>query len=374
MKSVSGMAASMRSVMLRRLARLRRYMESSDLSALILFEGDSVAHKLSLTQHFDIVLVTLDEVYVLADAALYHEAARESPWRVVLVENFGLDQLVKEISSLLGRDVSRMRLGVNKMWGRARLTYLYMDLLDALRSRGIEVVDATPMLTEVFDKPYEEEISIIKWISEATSKALEAAYEYLKPGIRECELASVIDRVLDENGIVDRWFSTIVASGPRAASPHAKTSTRRIGYGEPVVVDIGPFWMGYDGCAAHTFIAGQSRYWEDILEKVKQALELGLDHAKPGTPVRILDEVPRSELKKHSFPEYPHLTGHPIGGFYKPVIAEFIDYTLETNMVFAYEPAVYIPNRGGVRIEPHVLITSSSYETLTEFHRELLTD
>ncbi len=346
-------------------------MEENGLSALLLFEGDSVAYKLSLTQHFNIVLVTLDDVYVLADVALYSEAMQESPWRVVLVENFSLDQLVKVILSILGEGASGMRLGVDKVWGRGRLTYLYADLLDALQSRSVEIEDATPMLVEVFDKPCEEEIEIVKWISEVASKALEAAHEYLRPGIREYELAAVIDRILDENGIVDRWFPTIVASGPRAAAPHAKTSTRRIGYGEPVIVDIGPFWMGYDGCAAHTFIAGRSRYWEDILEKVMHALELGLDYTKPGTPVSILDEVPRRELKKYGFPDYPHLTGHPIGGFFKPVIADFIDYKLETNMVFAYEPAVYIPSRGGVRIEPHILVTDQGPEILTRFHRDL---
>jgi len=363
--------ANVKRATLRRLAKLRRSMESNDIQALILFDGDSVAYKLSLSQHFNIVLMTLSEIYVLADVALYREALRETPWKVVLIRNFGLDQLVKEILSILG-NASRIRLGINKVWGRGRLTYLYMDLLDALRSKSVEIVDATPMLVEVFDKPYEEEVAIIKWISDVASKALEAAYEYLKPGIREYELASVIDKVLDENGIVDRWFPTIVASGPRAASPHAKTSTRRVGYGEPVVVDIGPFWMGYDGCVAHTFIAGQSKYWEEILGIVKHALYLGLDHAKPGTPVHILDKIPRNELRKRGLPEYPHLTGHPIGGFYKPVIADFIDYNLETGMVFAYEPAAYLPDRGGVRIEPHVMVTDGGCKILTEFHKEIL--
>ncbi len=131
--------------------------------------------------------------------------------------------------------------------------------------------------------------------------------------------------------------------------------------------------MGYDGCVAYTFIAGQSRYWEEVLEKVKQALQLGLEHVKPGTPVRVLDEVPRRELERNGLPSYPHLTGHPVGGFYKPVIADFIDYSLEPGMVFAYEPAVYMPGRGGVRIEPHVLVTRDGYEVLTEFHRRMLT-
>ncbi len=356
----------------KRLKLLRKLMEINEVSALILFEGDSVACKLAVTRHFNVVLVTHDDVYVLVDPTLYYEALEESHGSVVLVENFVLSELVEKIVSLLPKRGSKVKLGVNKAWGRAKLTFLYADLLDALRFRSIEVVDATPMLEEVFDKPYEEEIAIIEWISEVCSKALEAAYDQLKPGTRECEIAAIVDKVLDENGIIDRWFPTIVASGPRASSLHARTSTRRIGYGEPVIIDVGPLWMGYDGCVAHTFIAGSDRYWEGVLESVEHALRQGLAHAKPGNPARILDEVPRKELEGLGLPNYPHLTGHPIGGFYRPVIASFIDYPLEHDMVFAYEPAVYIPNRGGVRIEPHVMITNSGYRILTKIHEEAL--
>ncbi len=130
--------------------------------------------------------------------------------------------------------------------------------------------------------------------------------------------------------------------------------------------------MGYGGCVAHTFVVGQNKYWEEVVEKVAHALQQGLKRVKPGTPAHVLDEVPRRELSKNDLPSYPHLTGHPVGGFYKPVIADFISYSLETNMVFAYEPATYIPGEGGVRIEPHVLVTSKGHEILTPIHKELL--
>lgn len=167
----------------------------------------------------------------------------------------------------------------------------------------------------------------------------------MRPGIREYEVAAIIDKVLDENGVVNRWFTSIIASGPRAATPHAKTSNRRIREGDPVIIDIGPFWMGYDGCVAHTFIIGRNRFWENMFEKLNKIMRLSLENAKPGIKASILDTIPRREFRKHGLPDYPHLTGHPIGGFYKPVIADFINYVLEPNMVFAYEPAIYTGKR-----------------------------
>ncbi len=357
----------------KRLHKLQHVMKGKGLDFIILFEGDPIACKTALTNHFNIVLVAHDSIDVIADSTLHHEAVNESPWNVVLIKNFTLGELAGRIMNMLRgyKAGKRPTIGVNKAWGRTKLAFLYADLIERLRSQGAEVVDATGVLAEVFDKPLEEELPIIKWISDIASKALQAVKEALRPGIHEYEVAAIADKVLDENGIVDRWFTTIVASGPRAAAPHAKTSTRRISPEDPVVVDLGPMWMGYDGCIAYTFIVGQNRYWHGVLEDVVEAIRTGLEQVKPGIPVRILDEVPRKLLQSRGYPDYPHLTGHPVGGFYKPVIADFIEYRLELDMVFAYEPAVYLLGKGGVRIEPHILVTSQGHQVLTEYHRKL---
>lgn len=352
--SMAGYLSYIKIAMEKRFRKLQRVMENRGLDFIILFEGDPIAYKTALTNHFNIVLVAHDSIYVIADPTLHHEAVNESPWNVVLVENFTLEELAGRIMNMLKecKTAKRPVIGVNKAWGRSKLAFLYADLIYRLRSQGVEVVDATEVLTEVFDKPLEEELPIIKWISSVASQALWAIEESLKPGMREYEIAAIADKVLDENGIVDRWFPTIVASGPRAATPHARTSARKISFGDPVIVDLGPVWMGYNGCIAYTFIAGRNQYWHKVLDDVIEAVRAGLERVKPGAPARVLDKVPRKLLKELNYPDYPHLTGHPVGGFYKPVIASFIEYRLEPGMVFAYEPAVYLPGKGGVRVEP----------------------
>jgi hypothetical protein len=55
-----------------------------------------------------------------------------------------------------------MVIGANKAWGRTRLSFLYADLIDALRSHGVRVVDTTVLLAEVFGKPSGEELPIIR--------------------------------------------------------------------------------------------------------------------------------------------------------------------------------------------------------------------
>ena len=43
-----------------------------------------------------------------------------------------------------------------------------------------------------------------------------------------------------------------------------------------------------------------------------------------------------------------------------------------TDMVFTIEPGIYLPDRGGVRIEDIVRVTPSGCEVLTSYTKELI--
>jgi Xaa-Pro dipeptidase len=68
-----------------------------------------------------------------------------------------------------------------------------------------------------------------------------------------------------------------------------------------------------------------------------------------------------------------HRTGHGLGleGHEPPYIVEGNQQLLQPGMTFTVEPGIYLPGKGGVRIEDDVVITAAGSESLTTFPREL---
>lgn len=204
----------------------------------------------------------------------------------------------------------------------------------------------------------------------------EEAVRVVRAGTAEKEAASLIEFAFREAGADGLAFDTIVASGPRAALPHAKASDRKIRKGELVVVDMGVLLDGYNSDATRTLCVGrptaeQKKVYRTVLDAQRRAI----DRVAPGVKAADVDAAARKTIEKAGYGKYfGHATGHGVGldVHEGPSVGPLSKERLAPGMVITVEPGIYIPGWGGVRIEDMLLVTKDGFEVLTTTSKELL--
>jgi Xaa-Pro dipeptidase len=221
-----------------------------------------------------------------------------------------------------------------------------------------------------------EEVDSLKKAVEIAQKALLNTIPAIRPGVSEIELASELTiQLLKAGSETELAFSPITSTGPNSADPHATPSDRPIKQGDLLVIDYGAKYNGYRSDITRTFgIDEIEPEYETIYELVKQANAAGHRAAGPGIPARDVDLAARKVIEDGGYgPYFTHRTGHGLGmeAHEAPYIHDANYDHLEKGNVFTIEPGIYLPGRGGVRIEDDVLITETGSESLTSLDREL---
>jgi Xaa-Pro dipeptidase len=219
------------------------------------------------------------------------------------------------------------------------------------------------------------EQKLIRKAGDLADIGMEAVREQLREGMSEHEVAAEAAYAMMRNGAEGLAFSTIVASGPRSAYPHAGVTDRRIQRGDFVTIDMGATYREYRSDTTRTFIIGEPTDKQaKIYETVLRANETALPEIKDGAKGNEVDRVARAIIEEDGYGEYfVHSLGHGVGleVHEPPSLSKTSKDTLKVGNVVTDEPGIYIPGFGGVRIEDTVLITSSGPVRLTRFAKDL---
>jgi Xaa-Pro aminopeptidase len=221
-----------------------------------------------------------------------------------------------------------------------------------------------------------DEVARIEKSQSVTEKALKEASKNFKEGMSEQEIASEIEYYMRRGGAEAYAFENLVASGPRAVYPHGIPTTRRVGGGEEVVLDLGVKVNGYCSDMTRTVFFGKPekdmiQIYDAVLESQMAALHV----ARPGIKGKELDSIAREVLNKAGYGRYfGHGLGHGVGIVVHegPTINTRGEEALVPGNVITIEPGVYIPRLGGVRIEDMIVITKKGSRGLTKFRKEIL--
>ncbi len=214
-----------------------------------------------------------------------------------------------------------------------------------------------------------EEIELMRKAAELTSIGMKTAYETLKAGMKETELAAEIEYSMRKNGSHGTAFDTAASSGPASAFPHGGCTDRKIREGDLVVVDIGAVYKNYRSDMTRTLVAGPaSEKQQNIHRIVKEAHDKAFAAIKPGAKAREVDSAARQVIENAGYGEFfVHGLGHGVGLdiHEPPTLNTSSKETLLARNVVTDEPGIYLVGYGGVRIEDTVLITNNGAERLT---------
>ena len=216
----------------------------------------------------------------------------------------------------------------------------------------------------------EEEVKKIAKAVRIAVKAFIFIRQYLKPGVKEIEVAGELERFIRYNGAGDSAFDIIVASGPNSSMAHHVASERKLKANEPVLIDLGVDYSGYKSDLTRVFFLGKINLLAGKVYKiVREAQELALKAIKPGKSCAEIDGLARGYIEKNGYGDYfGHGLGHGVGLeiHEEPHIGKKQSgIFLQPGMVFTVEPAIYLPGKFGVRLEDMVLVTGKGSEVLS---------
>jgi len=265
------------------------------------------------------------------------------------------------------RSLKMKKLGLDMVAG---VPYVadYRQLVEVLK--GIAKVEVEDKLVrQLRSIKDQDEIKLMREAGRLTSLGMKAAYETIKPGVREYEVAAQIEYEMRSNGSWGTAFETIVASGVKSAFPHGGCSDRKIKRGDLVIVDIGATCQFYCSDMTRTFIAGNpSEKQKRICKVVKRAQEKALQAIRPKAEAKDVDATARKTIKDTGYGEYfVHGLGHGVGleVHELPTLSSQSKDKLEIGNVVTVEPGIYMIDFGGVRFEDTVLVGKSKIEKLT---------
>ncbi len=317
-----------------------------------------------LTESSGSLLITFNEAILITDSRYTTQAEQEVVGFEVVTQKEGL---VEALSNAL-KQLRTQRLGFE---GGYLIWELFQEVTEKLsqQSPPIELVPLSGAVEEMREIKEPAEIALLRKSAGLMGDVLARVIEDLEPGRSEREVAWRIETFIREQGADEASFPPIVASGPNSALPHAVPTERALREREPIIIDVGAKLEGYCSDMTRTVFLGEpSVEFKEIYATVREAQISALRSLRPGMETTEADSIARDHIAKAGYGAYfGHSLGHGIGlaTHETPALAPLKPKALREGMVFTVEPGIYIPGKGGVRLEEMVTLGRDGAELIT---------
>lgn len=317
------------------------------------------------------VLILPDAAYVLADFR-YIEVAKNSVDAdfTVMQPNGTMNEAVKELLHKHGADTLLLE--------EDAVTLLQHGRLDACLEGVKLVAGASKVLAELRVIKDEAELASMAAAQEITDAAFSHILTYLRPGIREIDVALELELFMRKNGAEGLAFDTIAVSGSASSLPHGVPRDLPLEKGF-LTMDFGARYGGYCSDMTRTVVIGRADdEMQHLYNTVLGAQQAALATAKGGMGCRALDKAARDIIEGAGYQgRFGHSLGHGIGidVHESPRVAPRVakDAVLLPGHVVSCEPGIYIEGKYGCRIEDMIAVNADgSIRNFTKSPKELI--
>jgi len=339
-----------------------------DADAVLVTAAPNVRYLTGLASSNAALLLPADGEGLLATDSRYALAAqRDAPDLELLTERSVEVRLAAEAA----------RRGVRKLAFEAHEMTVERHAEAAARAEGVTTVPFGRKIEELRTVKDQSELELLATACRITAQALADALPQIRPGLSERSLGSLLDYRMSQLGADRPAFDTIVASGPNGAIPHHAPTDRPLRRGDLVTMDFGALYGGYHADMTRTVAVGKPAEWQrDIYDLVAEAQRAGIEALEVGAETGAVDAAARDVIEAAGHAgHFQHGLGHGVGLeiHEAPIMGYGRTGKLEDRVPVTVEPGVYLPGKGGVRIEDVLVVTAGGgARTLTSATRELL--
>lgn len=323
--------------------------------------------------HYDdgYVLILPDAAYVLADFR-YIEVAKKSVGAefAVIRPTGSMNAAVKELLCKHGVDTLLLEEEAVTLQLHSQLS----ALLEGVQLMG----GASALFTELRLFKDAAELSAMAAAQEITDAAFAHILEFIRPGLREIDVALELEFFMRKSGAEGLAFDTIVVSGSASSLPHGVPRDLPLEKGF-LTMDFGARYGGYCSDMTRTVVVGKADDdMKHLYNTVLAAQTAALNAARGGIGCKALDKVARDIINNAGYEGcFGHSLGHGIGidVHESPRVAPRVadDALLLPGHVVSCEPGIYIEGKYGCRIEDMIaVLPDGSIRNFTKSPKELI--
>ncbi len=343
-----------------RLKRLASLIDHYKVDAFLVTKDINITYLCDFPAQDAWLLVTRKKAFYITDARYYLEVKKNIKGVVVKcctkgLTNFCFDVAQAQAVKRIGFDDRHVSLALFKK-------------LQAQSPKGIRLSALSNFVEQLREIKEIDELRCVRKALSIHADMHKFIKRIVKPGIIEADILLKCEKFVKARK-ASFSFDPIIASGPNSSVPHATITRRKILKNDQILFDMGVDVKGYKTDLTRIVFLGKiTPLVRRVYEIVQVSQKRAIAKIKAEVLASEIDKEARNYIQSNKFGKFfSHALGHGVGleVHESPRLSGNNYSSLKENMLLTIEPAIYLPNKFGIRIEDMILVKKEGCEVLS---------